>query len=365
MSALTIDVLVIGAGAAGVAAAKAAHDAGASVAVVADGDGATTLGSGVVWGVMRDPFCAWATSGPWRVGGRYVTVSGWLLDGAAGALRSLLDVSALSPHRPPGVLDLPGHPAWSAKLVAQSLAGRVVEAPAGTSEGGSFREVAARFDLAGSAEAFAQALRPRCEGLSALLCPPVLGLGCLDVAARIEAVLGIPVGEAAGACGDPPGHRTSRGLRAWLPPAVEILRDHVTLGAGAAPAVQTRSGRAVRARAVVLATGGLVGGGLAFGTSLRETAVGAAVWTRDRRRVLVDGGSARGADPAEWFDEHTGRARGAGVRVDASSRVVGADGATPWATWLFAAGEVCSGHGEGMADAIAEGARAGRFAAQR
>ena len=45
---VTADVLVIGGGAAGVAAARAAHEAGATVAVVADGGGATSLGSGVV-----------------------------------------------------------------------------------------------------------------------------------------------------------------------------------------------------------------------------------------------------------------------------------------------------------------------------
>ena len=126
---VTADVLVIGGGAAGVAAARAAHEAGATVAVVADGGGATSLGSGVVWGAARDPFAAWAAGDLWRVGGRYVTVAGWLLEGAAGALRSLLDVSALSLGGTPGVLDLATHPSWSARLVAQTLGARVVTAP--------------------------------------------------------------------------------------------------------------------------------------------------------------------------------------------------------------------------------------------
>jgi succinate dehydrogenase/fumarate reductase flavoprotein subunit len=125
-----------------------------------------------------------------------------------------------------------------------------------------------------------------------------------------------------------------------------------------------RSGRLVKARSVVLATGGLVGGGLAFEDSLREATAGGPVWTRDRRRVLAKAGAARGADPAEWFDEHTGRARGAGLRVDTNNRVLGPDAETPLGEWLYAAGEVCSGRGgDGVADALAEGARAGRAAA--
>ena len=362
---VTADVLVIGGGAAGVAAARAAHEAGATVALVADGGGATTLGSGVVWGAARDPFTTWATSDAWRIGGRYVTVAGWLLEGAAGALRSLLDVGALSAGGTPGVLDLATHPSWSARLVAQTLGARVVEAPDGAPTGQTFREVAASFDREGAAEAFARSLATRCEGLSGLLLPPVLGLSRLDVAERLSAVLGIPVGEAAGGTGDPPGLRALRALRGWLPEGVAVINDRVTVKPGRLPTVVFRSGRLGKARSVVLATGGLVGGGLVFEHSLREATADGPVWTRDRKRVLTRAGAARGADPAEWFDEHTGRARGAGLRVDAAGRVLDGDGATPLGEWLYAAGEVCSGRGgDGVADALAEGARVGRSAAQ-
>ena len=364
MSELTADVLVIGGGAAGVAAARAAHEAGATVAVVADGGGATTLGSGVVWGAERDDFARWASAPAWRIGGRYVTVAGWLVEGAAGALGSLLDLGALAANGTPGVLDLATHPSWSARLVAQTLGARVIAAPDGAPAGHTFREVAAGFDREGAAEAFAQALKGRCGGLSGLLLPPVLGLARLDVAARLGAALGMPVGEAAGGAGDPPGLRTLRALRQWLPPGVEVVNDRATVKPGRLPSVSFRSGRRAKARSVVLATGGLVGGGLVFDDSLREATLGGPVWTRDRRRVLARAGSTRGADPAEWFDEHTGRVRGAGVRVDAAGRVMGADGETPLGEWLYAAGEVCVGRGgDGVADALADGARVGRSAA--
>lgn len=364
MSELRADVLVIGGGAAGVAAARAAHEAGATVLVVADGGGATTLGSGVVWGASRETFAAWGTGDAWRVGGRYVTTAGWLVEGAAGALRSLLDVAALPSGGTPGVLDLVTHPSWSAKLVAQTLGARVVTAPDDAPAGASFREVASALDREGAAEALAQSLKGRCEGLSGLLLPPVLGLSRLDVAARMGGVLGVAVGEAAGAPGDPPGMRVSRALRQWLPGGVEVLADRVTVKPGRLPGLVFRSGRLVHARAVVLATGGLSGGGLVFEGSLREATADAPVWTRDRKRVLVAGGAARGADPVEWFDEHTGRARGAGLRVNAEGRVLDADGETPMGEWLYAAGEVSAGRGgEGVADALAEGARVGRSAA--
>ena len=362
---VTADVLVIGGGAAGVAAARAAHEAGASVAVVADGGGAATLGSGVVWGAARDPFTTWANGDAWRVGGRYITVAGWLVEGAAGALRSLLDVGALAPGGTPGVLDLATHPSWSPRLLAQTLGARVVTAPDDAPEGQTFREVAATFDPEGAAEAFARSLGARCEGLSALLMPPVLGLSRFDVATRMSAVLGIPVGEAAGAAGDPPGVRALRALRRWLPEGVTVLPDRVTVKPGRLPSLVFRSGRLVKARAVVVATGGLVGGGLVFDDSLREATADGPVWTRDRQRVLARAGAARGADPVEWFDAHTGRAKGAGLRVDGSGRVLDADGETPLGEWLYAAGEVCSGRGgDGVADALAEGARVGRSAAQ-
>lgn len=362
---LRADVLVVGGGAAGVAAARAAHEAGATVAVVADGGGAASLGSGVVWGAEREPFTAWATGEAWRAGGRYVTVAGWLVEGAAGALSSLLDLSSLAPGGTPGVLDLATHPSWSARLVAQTLGARVVAAPEGAPEGEAFREVAAGLDAEGAAEAFARSLKPRCEGLSGLLLPPVLGLARLDVAARMAAVLGVPVGEAAGAPGDPPGLRMGRALRRWLPDGVAVVADRATVKPGRLPGLVFRSGRLAKVRAVVLATGGLAGGGLVFEGSVREATADAPVWTRDRRRVLPGGGSVRGADPADWFDEHTGRAKGAGVRVDGEGRVLDADGETPLGPWLYAAGEVCAGRGdEGLADAVAAGARAGRAAAR-
>jgi anaerobic glycerol-3-phosphate dehydrogenase len=362
---VTADVLVIGAGAAGVAAARAAHEAGATVAVVADGGGAAALGSGVAWGAARGVFTGWAAGdAAWRVGGRYVTVGGWLVEGAAGALASLLDVGALPAGGTPGVLDLATHPSWSARLVAQTLGARVIAAPDGAPGGQTFREAAAALDPEGAAEALGRALRPACEGLSALLLPPVLGLARLDAAARLSSSLGLPAGEAAGGPGDPPGMRALRALRRWLPDGVEVLNDRATVKPGRLPSLVFRSGRLVKARAVVLATGGLAGGGLTFGDSLREAAADAPVWTRDRERVLPRPGAARGADPAEWFDEHTGRARGAGVRVDAGSRVLDADGETALCGWLYAAGEVCSGRGgDGLADALADGARAGRAAA--
>ena len=79
MSAARIDtdVLVVGDGAAGIAAARAAVEQGARVTVVSEGGGATAMGTGAVWGASAEPFAQWAGDGRFQRGGRYVTLGAW------------------------------------------------------------------------------------------------------------------------------------------------------------------------------------------------------------------------------------------------------------------------------------------------
>ena len=369
-------MVVVGAGAAGIAAARAARAAGARVTVVSAGEGTAALGSGVVWGVGREPFAEWAEACGLRTGGRYVTVAGWLLAGAAGALASLLDLAALPPDGMLGVVDMPVHPAWSARLVAQTLGARVVRLPEPPA-GEGFLQVAAAFDEDGVAEAVAGRLRGAggadgagLAGLAGLLFPPVLGLRRADVGPRISRALDLPVGEAAGSAGDPPGVRLGRALRQWLPADVTVLRGTGTVDPRGPCGVTMAGGRLLRAAAVVLATGGLTGGGLAFDGTLRETTAGAQVWTRGRRRVPSGTGAQRGADPMAWFGETpaAGLVTGAGIRTEVGGRVLDADGESALATWLFAAGDVVAARdpdaAPGVADALAAGMAAGMAAAR-
>jgi hypothetical protein len=361
VSDLDVDVLVLGSGAAGIAAARSAREQGARVAIVSAGNGASALSSGLLWGHAKEPLTAWAGD-TFRVGGRYVTVAGWLAAEARGALPSLLDLASLGPGLV-AVVDLPTHPSWSAHLVAQTLGARVVTASLDAEE--TFLETAARLDTDGIAEGLAAALRPACEGAVGVLFPPVLGLRRDDVAPRLARVLGVPVGEAAGGVGDPPGVRLDRALRRWIPADVKVHRARAVVTPGSRVAVTLSDKTAVRAKSVVLATGGLSGAGLAFESTLREATAGAPVWTRGHVRVPSATGAARGADPVRWFGDAGDRADAAGVRVNELGRVLDADGQSPLCPWLFAAGDITvNREGDGLVDALAAGQRAGVEAAR-
>ncbi|MEZ4410506.1 MAG: hypothetical protein R3A52_29100 [Polyangiales bacterium] len=317
----------------------------------------------LVIGARRAQWEAWAAEPAFREGGTYVTVAGWPVAGAAGALSSLLDIGRAPEGKVLGVVELATHPSWSAAMVARAL-GAVVVSAAGGPEGETFAQTARAFDTEGVAEGFAAALAARSRDVYALLMPPVLGFRRSDVAARMSRAAGVPVGEAAGGPGDPTAIRMDRALRQWLPAGVEVLTARASVLPGRRVDVSV-AGEAVRAAAVVLATGGLTGGGLVFDGALREATAGAPVWTSRRERVMNTAGARRGADPVEWFDPHEGKATGAGLRVDDDARVLDAVGTFPLAAWLFAAGAVVSGRGdEGLTDVVEAGAAAGRAAAR-
>lgn len=364
MSRVEVDVLVVGAGAAGIAAARQASAQGARVAIAAEGPGASVMCGGVVWGSAREPFEAWSQEVGMRAGGRYVTLSGWVVCDAAGALRSLLDLSALSENRVLGVVSLPTHPAWSPSLIASSLGATVIPLE-GFVEDDSFHATARRFDTEGVVAASAQALRRAIEGrgIGALLMPPVLGLRRDDVAARLSGAVGVPVGEVAGDPGDPPSIRFARALQRLAPVGAARLRGTASVRVGRAPEARV-GGELVRTRAVVLASGGVSGGGVGFGDSVRESVAGAPLWV-GRERVLAVSGASRGEDPARWFSGEDPAIFRAGVRVDEARRVLGPDGVEALAPWLFAAGELLRGRaGGGIAGALATGQLAGAEAAR-
>lgn len=131
-------------------------------------------------------------------------------------------------------------------------------------------------------------------------------------------------------------------------------------------------GRVFEPDAVVLATGGLVGGGIEFGEGFRETAVGAPVFLGLRkpcarvRRCRRYRAQDRGMDPLPLFAPETAgafSAASAGVRIDEHDRVVGPDGHTAMHPWLFAAGAVVWGaqgyEDPGLCDVLHAGERAG------
>jgi anaerobic glycerol-3-phosphate dehydrogenase len=358
------DVVVVGEGAAGVAAARAAHEAGASVVLVSEGPGATAQGGGAIWGSAAEPFGRWSGQGGFQRGGRYVTLGGWVIADVVGALDSLLDIGRVAPNAVLGVVDLPTHPCWSPRMLASALGAAVIPLSA-VSETESFAATARLFDAEGVLDAVAEALRDAVagRGVGALLFPPVLGLRRDDVARRLGAAVGVAVGEVVGDAGDPPGIRLERALRRWIPTEVRTLHGRATVAPGRAPELSVDGARA-RCRAVVLATGGLAGAGVQFGATLREATAGAPLWL-GRERVLDAAGASRGADPTLWFGEDHARAFEVGVRTNAQGQVLSLDGATPLSPWLFAAGDLRSSReGGGVAGALATGALAGAEAAR-
>jgi anaerobic glycerol-3-phosphate dehydrogenase len=387
-----VDVVVVGGGAAGVAAARAAVGAGARrVVLVAAGAGATEMtagwiaatGAGVDFSAL-----AWLPEVGLRAPGAhaFVAPSGAVVTAVSG-LGTLLDLAELPDGETLGVVDLLAGAAWSAELIARSLTatlGRacvVVPVPtAGPAPGGPTALLCARaLESPGITEGLGVGLRERARGCCALLFPPVLGFARDDVAKRLADAAGVPVGETGGGPGDPTALRLGRALARGVPGAVERVQGSARLSAAGEGAALVRVGATtLRASAVVLATGGLAGGGLRFERGLREPCADAPVWLAREdapdeapRDALPVPSSERGADPFPLFaPDAAGRARvmGAGVRVLADGRIAGPDGRSALHPWLFAAGAVISGGrgaaGHALADVLSAGASAGARAAR-
>jgi glycine/D-amino acid oxidase-like deaminating enzyme len=379
------DVIVVGGGAAGVSAARAAHAAGARVAIVCDGPGATALTAGWVApgnGEMHEEAFEWFAGVGLRPVGAYAfaSLSGALV-GALSGLTSLLDLTEL-PEGPLGVVDLVAGTSWSAPFVARSLERAVerevsvVHVGDSAPRGESCADLARALDTVGLLEGFAERLRPAIATCGALLFPPVLGFARDDVATRLTQLLGIPVGETGGGPGDGTALRLARAVAKAIPEGVVQFDGcasvHTPEGDERVASVRVGE-RTLRARAVVLATGGLVGGGLSFEGVFRETCADAPVWFRPAGRhsmILPAKSAERGMDPQPLFSPDTTgdtEATGAGVRVTRDMRVVGGDGQAALAPSLFAAGDLLTGasapYGQALAEVIASGHRAGREAA--
>jgi hypothetical protein len=137
-------------------------------------------------------------------------------------------------------------------------------------------------------------------------------------------------------------------------------------------------GREFDASAIVLATGGLASGGIAFDGLFVEPCAHAPVWlTGDVAGRNATGSALQirtsewGMDPVPLFSPSAdGRTEAmcAGVRLLADGRVMGPDGQTAAAAWLFAAGAIVGGErsavGPGLASVLVSGRNAGERAAR-
>ncbi len=376
------DVIVIGDGAAGVAAARSATAAGARVAMVSEGAGATGLTAGWIaagaTGIDRDAL-AWLTEVSLRPLGAYAfaTIAGAVASAVSG-LESLLDLSDL-PDGTLGVVDLIAGTAWSATLVADSVGPmasrdvRVVTPGAGAPRAGSTLEVAHALDTLGMVDALAASLRESARGCAALLFPPVLGFARDDVATRLAASLGCVLGESGGTALDPTASRLARAISRGAPASVARVRGRAAVARSGERLAAHVGDDTLLARAIVLATGGLVAGGLVFDADLVEPCAGTPVWHDGAgpNARLVTRSAERGLDPWPLFaPDADGRAAvmRTGVRLGADLQVVATDGARAFAPGLFAAGDLLAGggamYGGSLAEALTSGHRAGIAAAR-
>jgi glycerol-3-phosphate dehydrogenase subunit B len=311
-------VVVIGAGVAGTGAALAGARAGADVVVVDGGTGASTLWTGAVddvpWargsGAAATPRAetqaALDALGGYLVGPRPVSVltMAGLARPARGRDASILDAAAAS--GPIGVVRC-RRPGWAADALAASWGESFVAI-----DGELLRhtdeelvpdaDFAARHDdetrLGWLGDRLREALARASVQITALALPPSLGVEAARAAA-LSAHVGVPCGEVMGLPGGPAGLRfesaRDRALRAH---GVRRVRARALRVEDVGPwlRVHLDGGGCVDARAVVLAAGGLVGGGIAYAPSEATLATALPPCARPPVRSTIDAPVSIGVD---------------------------------------------------------------------
>ena len=401
MSAPAPRVVVVGAGIAGAAAAIAATGSHAEVTVLDGGPGASTLATGALdeapWqpddGPSKDlPAAARSVLDALRAyvvtdrAARLFTTAG-ICRPAQGRDAALLDAAPLAGRRV-GVVRC-ARPGWDAVGLARAWGDACVPLDAVMLRHFDERTIpdadfAARHDdetrLGWLSERLREALASAAAGdaIAGLVLPPSLGVD----RARAEELtrrVGIPCGEALATPAGPSGLRFERARdRALSSAGVQRMRARGSrverARAGPGWRVTLDDGSSLDADAVVLATGGLLGGGIAYAPS--ETLLAAAlphgssvplrasldapVQLGLRGRPLEVPGSLFGLAPEQiaWPFSPDGLLARAGVLVSDGGRCTGA------APGLLAAGELVADAPHMWLRALIDGSSAGRIAAE-
>jgi anaerobic glycerol-3-phosphate dehydrogenase len=392
------DVVVVGGGIAGTAAAWAATKGGARVLLVQDRAGGTALYSGAAdllpWRGAGDRAIPVPVSdalraffgelGQVRLGDFRIATRQGVVRSAAGADRALLDLAPLAGLRV-AVADVE-RDEWDAPLLAWAfsdsdwaLGTRTVFEPvrvAGLRTGAERRiapyDFAALHDEPERFGALAAAISDACDGFDACLVGPWLGVKP-ETAERFRALVPVPVGECTSPLAGAAGARLETASAALLARiGVEMLRAEVTavsergerwvveLVASAAG----RKGRSMESQAVVLAIGGVGAGGIRFEWDPERGRQGFTASLRAPVSLALDGeeldtfGSLYGPSLERSGLELLERV---GLAVSASGRALRAGSPLPG---LFAAGDAASGVARTLLGAAESGARAGALAAQ-
>lgn len=383
------DVLVIGGGIAGIAAALEAAAEGSRTILLRPGPGATGMTSGGWTGAMSDRVArALSAAGLPHTGTNHV------IPHPAGTLCSFdyapLARAAAEPTEGTLVCGIAGLPGFHAPGLARlwggsagvSLEPRTLAAgPATPAAGWSPVALAAALerDAGPLADSLAGAVRE--SGAIRAIMPAVLGREGAGVRETLADAAGVPVGEALAGPGAPslPGWRLDRALlHAAEAAGIQIVRARAVARemdgrriravlahrGGAAEPGETNGGPIrFRADAVVLATGKFTGGGIAAGDVLEEPALDCPVWVEhtgvvfERNEPLALTAAARAADQPLLT---------AGVHTDDSGRPVNRWGDVVYDN-VFVAGSVRAGRiaaEPGLGIDAEDGAAAGKMAAE-
>ncbi|HEX7117740.1 MAG TPA: FAD-binding protein [Longimicrobiales bacterium] len=378
---LRFDVLVLGGGIAGSAAALAAAGRGRRVAVVHAAPGVTALAAGGWSGPLPEGLGAALE----RAGLPYAPAGAPLphptgrvdrYDRAAPAQRA---AAPLAGALICGIVGLPGFRAAALARVwgagAGAPAGAVVLEAGRVPPGGwSPASLAALLEREPGRLADALADAVRRSGATRAVFPAVLGIeGADGVRAALASAAGVPVGEALGVPPSVPGWRLERALDAALRAAgVERVRGRVVdrqvdgrrvrAVLVRPPAAQGTDPMRIEADAFVLATGKYLAGGIRAGARFEEPALGCPV------RVDHVGATFEIPDPLALT--HAERSADqpllrAGVRTDDAARPIGGGGDVVYEN-VRIAGSVRAGWdaaAPGLGHAAADGWRAGERAA--
>jgi glycerol-3-phosphate dehydrogenase subunit B len=363
-------VVVIGSGAAGVAAALGARSAGADVTLVRGGPGASSLTSGALDGsVPNNPVLARAIPsvldalGIYTLGTCKLATSAGIVRVAAGRDRALCDLGASTG---PVLIARVNHPAWDADALALGYAecdttrpyvAQDVALVMHTAERAmTHADIAALHDdearLARTAERVRAGLT---DTFGAVLLPPWLGVSA-PRAEALSKLVGVSCGEVLVGVGGPAGLRFEHARDAALEAAhVEIVDGRAARVTSSSVTLDGDPKGTLTCEAVVLATGGLVGGGIAYTPgherSFALTYKAPATLGHDGK-VLVVASSVHGIPPeaVSWPYADTPALE----RVGILSANAG----------LYAVGDALADGPRTMLGAFESGARAGREAAR-
>ncbi len=398
-------VLVVGGGVAGLTAALAAREAGAEVAIVSRGPGASALVSGAVevapgGGPPVEAARALADRLPGHPyarlrdrlgelpgalsllrrslsphlseeGGRFVTPLGGVrpaalaqVSQAAGAIRAGERIAVAGFRHHPGLS--------ASERIAERLAGEGIAASSVTLDwldrverlGWTIFELARLLDDPAEAARLGESIRRAKPQADRVLLPAFVGIERPEQSLKlVSEAAGVACGERLAGLPTLPGLRLRRAMDRALgaPELHPVAGEVVELRDGHARVDRESGEEELRFDVAVLASGKYVGGGIRCGRSFVEPLGGLPVHDgqgelngRAPERLLADAP----CGPCPAFE--------AGVRIDGSSRPLDATGAP--VAWLRAAGAVLAGSdfaadGAGLGLAAFTGYLAGRSAA--